>query len=139
MDVYSFLNVSLLVSGVEITGYADGDDVIQVARREDSQTDVMGADGFMSVSRNANKSGTVIFRLMQTSKSNAYLSGLVNSAEAGVDPAITVQMTDVNTGALAQGSAGYILRPSDMSRGANMSTQEWTIVVENLFLLNGTD
>lgn len=138
MKEYSFLNVSLLINGVEISGYAEGDDVIQVARREDSASDVVGADGEMSLSVNANRSGTVTFRLQQTSDSNAYMSSLINAAEAAVNPVVTVQMTDVNTGDLAQGSKGYVTRPADMARGSQSSDQEWVVVVENLFMLNGT-
>ena len=138
MKEYSFLNVSLLINGVEISGYAEGDDVIQVARREDSASDVVGADGEMSLSVNANRSGTVTFRLQQTSDSNAYMSSLINAAEASVNPVITAQMTDVSTGDLAQGSKGYVTRPADMARGSQSSDQEWVVVVENLYMLNGT-
>ena len=138
MKEYSFLNVSLLVNGVEISGYAEGDDVIQVARREDSTQDVVGADGEMSLALNANRSGTVTFRLQQTSNSNAYLSGLVNVGEVGgLGTTVTVQMIDVESGDLAVGTKGYITKPADMARGSNSNAQEWVLVVENLYMLNG--
>ena len=136
---YSFLNQSLLINGVEITGYAEGDDVITPARREDSASDVIGADGQMAIALNANRSGTITFRLLQTSNSNIYMSGLINAQESGVDIPITVQMTNVDNGELAAGTKGYITRPADMPRGSGINTQEWVVVVENLFMLNGVN
>ena len=138
MESYSFLDVSLLISGVEITGYAEGDDVIQPARLEDSASHVIGADGKMAIALNANRSGTITFRLLQTSDSNAYLSGLVNTIEAGVFVPVTAQMTDVKTGDLASGTQGYITKPADMPRGSGINTQEWVVVLENLYMLNGS-
>ena len=139
MEEYSFLKQSLLVDGVEITGYFEGDDVIAAERLEDSTSHVVGADGQMALALNANRSGTITFRLKQTSPSNAYMSGLVNAAEAlGKSAIITAQMTNVDTGELAIGTKGYITKPSPMQRGSGINSQEWVIVLEKLFMLNGS-
>ena len=61
MKVYSFQNTVMLVNGVEITGWADGDDVIKIARRADSASDKIGASGDMMVSISADKSGEFTF------------------------------------------------------------------------------
>lgn len=136
MDIYSFLETTLLVSGIEITGYDEGDDVIQLARREESATDLVGADGEMAVALNANRSGTITFRLKQTSSSNAYLSGLVAAMENGAFVPVFAQFKDTRGNDLGSGTSGYLQKPADMNRGSGINNQEWVIVVERLDLLH---
>jgi hypothetical protein len=132
---YSFNNMIFIVNGFEIKGFADGDDVVAVARREDSATDRVGAQGEMTVSVNTNKSGTFTFNLMQTSESNAYMSGLMAAQENGIFVPVTAQIKDTRGGDLSSGTQGYITKPSDMQRGVGVNTQQWVIVVERLDML----
>lgn len=136
MKNYSFNNVILLVNGVEIEGYDEGDDVITLERLNDSAAHKIGTDGEMTVSMSADRSGTVRFRLMQTSDSNPFLSALVNLQENGAFVPVFVQMKDVNSDDFASGTQGYIPRPASMVRGVNANSQEWTITVERLDLLH---
>ena len=134
MKTYSFNNVSLYVNGRSITDFSEGDDVITAARREDSASDVVGAAGKMAVAIHANKSGTVTFRLKQTSSDSGYLYSLVNAAQAGSFTAITVQVKDARSKDLAIGTLGYIQKPADMVRGQGVNLQEWAIVCEDLVM-----
>lgn len=132
MQTYSFNNVSLYVNGRSITDWAEGDDVITVARREDAASDMMGAAGKMAIAIHANKSGTFTFRLKQTSSDNGYLYSLVNAMQAGNFTAMTVQMKDARREDLAIGTLGYIGKPADMVRGQGINLSEWVLVVEDL-------
>ena len=136
MKQYSFLDTILLVNGVEITGFDEGDDVIALARLGDSASHVVGTDGEMSLSISADRSGTVVFRLSQTSDSNTALSALINSQENGAFVPIFVQFKDIRGKDLGSGTQGYINKPADMTRGTNVAPQEWTITVERLDLLH---
>ena len=136
MKDYSFLNTVLLVNGVEINGFDEGDDVISLERLTDSGAHVVGADGEMSVSISADRSGSVTFRLNQTSDSNKYLSGLITAQENGVFVPIFIQFKDTRGGDLGSGTQGYIPRPANMVRGVNSQPQEWMVVVERLDLLH---
>lgn len=136
MKQYSFLNTLLLVNGVEITGFDEGDDVIQLARINDSAAHNIGTDGEMTISVSADRSGTVTFRIMQTSDSNSYLSALINAQENGAFVPIFVQFKDTKGNDLGSGTQGYITKPADMTRGTNAQPQEWVIVVERLDLLH---
>ena len=138
MKDYSFLDTILLVNGVEMEGYDEGDDVIQMARRNDSATDSVGADGEMTVAISADRSGTVVFRLSQSSSGNAYLSGLTAAQENGSFVPVFVQFKDTRGGDLGSGTQGYINRPADMTNGAGINSREWTITVERLDLLYAT-
>ncbi len=139
MKVYSFSNTVMLVNGVEITGWADGDDVIKIARRADSASDKIGANGDMMVSISADKSGEFTFKLQQTSSSNKYLMSLCALQEGGAKTFVPVNVLfqDTYRQDRATGTVGYIKRPPELGRGAQAGAQEWTVVVERLDLLLG--
>lgn len=139
MKRYSFSDTVVLVNGIEITGWAEGDDVIDVQRRVDSITDKVGADGKMMVSVSADKSGEFKFKLQQTSGSNKYLMALLalmENSSATFIP-VTVQAQDTYRRDLATGTTGYIKKPANMTRGAQGNNQEWVIVTERLDLVFG--
>ena len=139
MKVYSFQNTVMLVNGVEITGWDDGDDVIQIERLSDSASHKIGAGGEMMVSLSADKSGTFKFKLQQTSSSNKYLMSLCALQEGGAKTFVPANclFQDTYRQDLATGTVGYIKRPPALGRGANAGTQEWEIVTERLDLLLG--
>ena len=137
MKEYSFLHTLLLVNGVEISGFDEGDDVITLERLNDSAAHKIGTDGEMTVSISADRSGTATFRLMQSSDSNTYLSGLISAQENGAFIPIFVQFKDTRGLDLGSGTQGYINRPASMTRGTNANSQEWMVTVERLDLLHG--
>lgn len=136
MKEYSFLNTILLVNGIEISGFDEGDDTIALERIGDSASHKIGSDGEMSVSISADRSGSITFRLMQTSDSNIYLSALVTAQENGAFVPIFIQFKDTKGGDMGSGTQGYITKPSGMVRGSNVSAQEWIVIVERLDLLH---
>lgn len=136
MQAYSFLDNTLLVSGAEMQGFDEGDDVINVARLNNSANHIVTVDGTMVVSLSADRSGEIRFRLMQTSSSNAFLSALVAGQENGAFVPTFVQLKDNRNNDLGSGTQGYIQKPADMTRGANANSQEWVIIVERLDMLH---
>ena len=137
MKEYSFLNTIVLVNGIEITEWAEGDDVIQIGRINDSLSHVIGASGEMAVAISADRSGQFTFNLQQTAESNAFLTGLVTAAENGAFVPVFVQFKDTEGNDLASGTQGYIPKPADMTRGSGINGQEWRVVVERLDMLLG--
>lgn len=136
MKDYSFKNTALFVNGVEITGFDEGDDVISLTRDNDSTAHKVGTDGEMTVSISADRTGSVVFRLMQSADSNSYMSALINAQENGAFVPIFVQFKDTKGADLGSGTSGYISKPADIVRGKNANAQEWTIKVERLDLLH---
>jgi len=136
MKAYSFKNVVMLVQGQEITGWPDGDDVIRTERVEDSASHLVGVDGTMTVNISADRSGRIVFRLMQNSESNALLTGLITAQENGAFVPVFVQILNTEGGELISGTRGYLTRPADMQFGQNLQAVEWTIVVERLDEIN---
>lgn len=134
MKTYSLVNTALVINGIEIVGYDEGDDVIKATRAKDSATTKVGADGEMTASFTSDKSGTVTIRLMQTSDSNAFLQALVSAAENGRFIPVAALFKDTVTNETFGGSRGLIIRPADRSRGENAGTMEWMIRLERLDL-----
>tara|TARA_R110000822_G_scaffold84867_3_gene199030 strand:- start:12031 stop:12447 length:417 start_codon:yes stop_codon:yes gene_type:complete len=137
MKEYSFLDTIFLVNGVEISGWDEGDDVISLDRINDSAAHKIGTDGEMTVSISADRSGNIVFRIMQSSDSNKYLSGLINAQENGAFIPIFAQFKDTKGLDLGSGTQGYITKPAGMTRGTNANGQEWIITVERLDMLHG--
>lgn len=136
MQTYSFAQTTLLINGVAITGYDEGDDVITMRRLNDNSSHILSADGVMTVSFSPDRSGEIIFRVNQASDINGTLSSLVTQQEQNIIVPISVQFTDLNGNDLISATEGYIPRPADVTRGLNTQSQEWRIVVENLVMLH---
>lgn len=133
MQTYSFKNVTLSIDGRTITDYHEGDDVIVAARRNDAASDVVGADGKMAVAIHADQSGTIKFKLKQTSGDAGFLYSLVNGMQAGAIAApVGAIIKDARRNDMVIGALGYVQKPADLSRGKGINLQEWTIVFENL-------
>lgn len=139
MQQYSFLNILVLINGIPLTGWSEGDDVIEVQRREDAFMDQVGADGRMIGYQNANRSGSLTFRLQQQSEGNLLMSNFfgIQEGQLGQYVPINVTMKNIASGEMAQGTFGYVTKPAEMRRGTGVNSQEWTVVVEQLDQLFG--
>jgi len=137
MDNYSFSENELIIDGVPISGFAEGDNVITFSRRVDQISSVVGADGKMAVAVNADKSGEAVINLLQTSSSNTLLGGITAAVDAGVFVPVTIQSFNTGNDDLMIGTQGYVTKHADVVRGTGINNQTWTIVVENLSMLTG--
>jgi hypothetical protein len=68
--------VIVIVAGVPLTGYGE-DNAIEVAPESDLSTSKVGIDGDVTRSISTDRRVTLTVRLMQSSPSNDYLSGLL--------------------------------------------------------------
>lgn len=132
MKSWSMLNATLLINGLEIDGYAEGDDVIRTGRINDSSNHITGADGNMTVSISADRTGFVEVDLLQSSTSNAVLTALVVAQEGGILVPITLLYKDTQGSDLISGSQGYMKKPADADRGTNANAQTWRMEFEKL-------
>jgi hypothetical protein len=128
-----------VLAGVEITGWDEGDDVIDIKRLSDSATHKVGAGGEMMVALSADRSAEVTIKLHQSSSSNAYIKRLLDLQEAGAATfaPLPLLFQDTYRQDLAEASAVYIKKPSDMKRGKGLNSHEWTFVAERLNLEYG--
>jgi hypothetical protein len=139
MRAYSFQDYAMLINGVELSGFAEGDDAFMAERRADSASDKVGADGKMMVSISADKSGEFTFKLQQTSPSNKYLMALLALQEFSAKSFVPVNVLcrDTYRNDVASGTVGYIKKPAGQQRGMEGNNQEWVIVTERMDLIFG--
>lgn len=138
MRCFDWRKNHVFINSVELTDYGSGDDVLKIRRRADIGTDEMGVDGKMHLSLSADKSGEIVVKLKSTSPSNSMLSKLA----AGQDfietfVPIVVSWHDSYRLDEAKSTVGYIKKHAEIDRGGKIVEQEWTIVVQDLYVLLG--
>lgn len=133
MPAYDFRQVTLTLSNsrignVIITGFGEGDDVINVVRDDDGIAMTTGAKGFVTTSKVANPVGTLSVTLQAQSPSNSILNTLARTKEA-----FAANITENNTQKLAAGGdMAYVLKEADNPRGKNSGERSWDLKLENL-------
>lgn len=138
MKIYSFKETTLILDGIEVTGFDESDDSIVMRRLEDSMGHQIGNKGEMAVWVRASRAGEIVFKLMQTSTDNSRLSIAMSAAENGLFVPIAVMYKDNLGGDLITGNRGYLRKPADVQRGTPTGSHSWSIVVERMdFLLQG--
>jgi hypothetical protein len=136
MRAYAFGNIAAILDAIhEITGYASGDDVITASRAENAASDIIGADGSMAVAISSNKSGSVKFKLLQTSSTNRYLNQRYALQEALATKFVPVELrvTDVHRLDVIVGVGGYLVKLPELKRGEKVNEQEWEIRFQQLW------
>ena len=137
MQVYSFSEITALVNGVEISDWAEAEDVILAERLNDAVTHVVGAGGEMAINVSPDQSGSVTLKLKQTSPANSLLYSLSQAAQNGAFVPINFYMKDNARQDVIQGTVGYIQNPASMTRGNGVNESEWVLVFEKLYLKDG--
>jgi len=125
-ETYSPKRVEVIVNGVPIRGYADGT-FVNVARNSDSFATNVGADGEVSRTASADRTGKVTVTLQQTSDSNDFLSGLVTADELTLNLQFVLMVKDTNGRTLLVSPCAWIDKPADSEFGNELSNREWII------------
>jgi hypothetical protein len=138
MRFYDWRRVQTLVNGVPVTGWAPGDDVYKAERLKESVVYEVGADGEMTVSLVADKSGKITIKLMQTSPLNNLLMKIC-AAEDQLATFIPVVVSQLDTyrADSTQTVFGFIEKPSDQGRGAKAATQDWVFIFPRIQFVMG--
>ncbi len=132
MAVYTYSpeDVSLSIGGSLINGFSEGT-FITVEREEDAFTKVVGSDGIVTRSKNANKSGTVTLTLKGSSPSNDILSALASKDEIDGSGVSAVIVKD-NSGTTVCAGKGWIRKKAAAEFAKEISDREWTFDIGKL-------
>ena len=136
VETYSPKRVELIIGGVPLRGYADGT-FINIERTSDAFTTNVGADGEVSRTHSADKTGKITITLQQTSDSNDFLSGLVNADEISLLGQVPVLLKDTNGRTLAESPFGWVDKVASSEFAAELSDREWVISCSELILFVG--
>jgi hypothetical protein len=136
VETYSPKRVELILGGVPLRGYSDGT-FIQVERTSDAFTTNVGADGEVSRTHSADKTGTITVTLQQTSDSNDFLSGLVNADEISLQGQVPVLLKDTNGRTLAESPCAWVMKVANSEFANEISDREWVISCSELIVFVG--
>ena len=131
--IYDPNRVSIILGGIPMQGFADGD-FLEITYVSDQFMEVAGTDGEVSRSKSNDNRATVTVRLMQTSKTNALLSALVNTdlnADGGAGVGAFL-VADLSGNTLLQSENAWIKKIPDQSFGRESQERAWTIMCDEL-------
>lgn len=127
---YSPNDVSVIVNGYPLEGFADGT-FVSVAYNSDAATMVEGADGSPAIAfKRGSRGATVTFTCLQTSLGNNILNSLLQVQKYQGTSAATVSVTIRNAqgGELVSMPRGVFQKEPDVSYAAEVGSREWTIM-----------
>jgi hypothetical protein len=127
---YSFTNVNVIYGILELQGFAEGDDVVNITFNSDQFQTVVGAKGDVTRSQSNDNSALVTIKLLQTSQSYKDLMLLFNidrETGAGVLP---LTVNNKETGETFIGNNAWIVKTPDLVRGQNANAMEFTFAVD---------
>jgi len=119
--------VTVYIGGALLGGFASGDEVISVEPMSQAFEDEVGIDGEVARSRVSDRRLKITVRLLQTSKSNAVLSSMLesdrNSANGEGVGAALVQ--DNSGGSIVNGAQSWIVGHPKQVYGRTAKELEW--------------
>lgn len=130
--------VNLYISGILVTGFAE-DTFIEVKRNEPIYKTKYGVRGDATRTRNANKSGTITFHLMQSAVANEKLSELVAADEIAAAGTIVfpVMIKDSSGTSLDSAPEAWIIGYPDATYAREVKERTWVIECETLIRFIG--
>ena len=120
--IYNFKDNQVIVNGMIVTGYADGD-AIQAEPNEDKVTQLVGADGGVTYNQSNNETGLITLTLKPTSSSLPALKALYKSGEL-----FNVLIQDTANNVRVTGEDCLIQRWPSFTRGAEAAGLEIPIL-----------
>lgn len=139
MKQYSFYSVDLVIDGVAMSGFADGNAIITASRSMPQHGKVMDARGKMVAITSADRSGAITFDLLQTSDENAFLQNLAlashsSGTSGGAELFVPIQamINDKMGGTVVTGVNGFLTMQPATVRGTSLATNTWLIEFEQL-------
>lgn len=135
---YSPKDISIIIGGATMSGYAE-DSFCTIERSADAFTKVVGADGEVTRTASADKTGTITVTLLQTSPSNDVLSALQLADEVSLVGKFPLLIKDSFGTSLYEASTAWIMKVADSEFGADSGSREWTIECSDLIAFVGSN
>lgn len=130
---YDPKDISIIVGGVPISGFADGT-FVEIERNEDMFALTVGADGEGARSKSNNRSGTLKFTLLQTSDSNQYMSALALIDEQSNAGAVPVMVRDNLGKSVFLAESAWIKKMATSTFSKSIESREWVMETDTLVM-----
>ncbi len=122
---FSFKNASVIAGILEIEGFGEGDDVVNIEYDADQFTKVTGAKGDVTRVQTADNSCTVTIKLLQTSISNVGLNTLYLADVASGISVFPMIITNLESGEIYSINNAWIQKFPAVIRGQGVNTMDW--------------
>lgn len=136
-SVYSFQDVICILGGIKLSGFAEGDDCIIIARRTDVITPTVGADGNATIAKSADKSVDITIKLLDTSISNSIIQDLLTTSDLIYTIPFPIQIQDLGGLDTCVCSAAVVSKAPDLQFGAGANTREWKLFSNTAIIYRG--
>lgn len=123
---YSFTNVNAIFGILEIQGFGEGDDVVNITFDTDQFSDMAGAKGDVTRTQTNDNRATVTIKLLQTSQSYKELIALYNVDKLSGAGILPLTVINKETGETFVGNNAWIIKLPDIVRGQNANVVEFT-------------
>lgn len=130
---YDFRQVTVLLAGAPVTGFADGDS-ISVERAADAYTMQIGLDGEASRSKQNDNSGTITLTLLAGSPANLALQALYEADDLSGVGTFPLAIADLRGSFLAATTAAWIKKVPSRSFGRDNGSVEWVLETNDLLM-----
>ena len=128
VTTYSAAATTLVYMGHVFGGFADGEDVISVARGKDAVNMTIGMQGDAVFSQTTDKSGTITVKLLAGSATNEFLNKKAQATDAGTLAIGDLIISEVGTEAGVSAEKCIIQKIPDYGRGETAKTVEWVFL-----------
>lgn len=129
---YSAAGVIVIVGGVIVTGFGDGD-FITASYDEDRYMAKSGADGEIGIAENASMLGTIEITTSSTSNANAFLSKLFNlGVRTNKFRTVPVRVTDLAGNSVINASQSWLKTAPDFTFGKEVGERVWVLAAADL-------
>lgn len=127
MDYYDPKEVRLIVNGLDITGFTDGDKIKIEPVTKEQWKSFVGVDGNVAYSKNNDERHMITFTLQAVSPSNAVLDALRK-----LPTSFATMIKNASAGQyIGGGTKSRIVERPGVTMGNEKSDREWKILVPN--------
>jgi hypothetical protein len=133
---YASEKVQVIVGTRALRGKSKGT-FVKISRSEDSYKKKVGADGEVSRSSSADRSGRIEVTLDATSEDNAYLQQLANLDEDTKNGIVPSKVQDGSGSFVALAAQSWIVKPADNELGDEVKERTWIIECAELVMTGG--
>jgi hypothetical protein len=134
---WDFKTSVLLVGGLQIQGFGEGDDSISFEPEADLYSDDIGADAEVIRNRLNDLRGTFRIRLQKTSPSNLVLSGLLAADRLDDSGIVPILLKTGRVDSTLFAAHGWVMRLPTASFGTRAGVLEWPLRVPRVDVLHG--
>lgn len=127
MSVHSFKKTVATYNGQRVTGFWEGDDVVNVEPRADIGNLIIGADGRHIFNQSSDDSVLITLKLQSSSPTHKLLMESLEKQKTGIPKGVPFAYHDQIRNEGGSTSETYIVKQPATQGGTNATVREWQL------------